>query len=158
VNRDDLRAGIPAGFLAATATAGALIAIGSRSSTAAKPFNVIASHLLGASRADVSGFVAGITIPGIALHIVLTTILGILVVVIVRRRLAPLWLTAISAALLCALVSAGIARRGGTSLAQILTLGDLLIFYLVLGASLALGIRFAFAPRKQDSERHSESM
>lgn len=147
---DDVRAGAPAGFLAATATAGTLIAIGARTGSVARPFNVIAGHLLGSSRADVSGFVAGVTIVGVAVHLLLTSLLGIVVGATVRRQLAPLWLTASAAALLSALVSIGVARRGGTSLALVLPIGDLLVFYVTLAAALIVGIRFAF-PRQSRS-------
>jgi hypothetical protein len=157
VIRNGLRAGVTAGFLAATATAGTLIAVGRRTSTAARPFNVIASHLLGASRADAWGFVAGVTIAGIAVHVVLTSLLGVIVGEIVGRRLAPLWATATAASLMSALVSIGIARRGGNSLAAILPLGDLLVFYVTLALALVVGIRFAFAPAEENAP-HMEGM
>jgi hypothetical protein len=153
---DDVRAGAPAGFLAATATAGTMIAIGGRVATAARPFNIVAAHLLGASRADVWGFVAPVTIAGVVVHVLLTCFLGILVAAIVRRRFAPLWTTAAAAAVFCALVSIGIARRGGLSLASVFALGDLLVFYLTLWISLALGIRFALPPAER--VRHADSM
>ena len=156
--RDDLRKGGAAGFLAATATAGALVAIGMRTGDAARPFNAIAAHLVGGLRADVVGFVPGVTIAGIALHFVLTTALGVLVAAIVGRRLAPGWLTAMAAALLAGLVSVGIARRGGYSLAQLLSVGDLLLFYTTLAVSLAIGIRFSLFGIAKDRGRQMEPM
>lgn len=158
VNRDDLRVGVSAGILAATATAGALIAIGSRSSSAARPFNVIASHLIGAGTAEVYGFVSSVTVPGVVLHVILTTAMGVAVAYVARRRIMPAWLAATVFALLAALVSVGIARRGGSSLARLLAVGDLLVFYVILAASLALGIRFAFFDRAKDRSRHDEPM
>jgi hypothetical protein len=140
---DDIRVGASGGFLAATATAGTMMAIGIRDSTAARPFNVVASHLLGHARADVWGFVANVTILGIVSHLVITSLLGIVVAMVARRGLAPLWAAALATAVLAALISLGIARRGGTSLASVFQLGDFLVFYLTLGVSLALGIRFA---------------
>src|ERR1044071_9734816 len=71
VNRVDLRVGIAAGLLGATATSGALIAIGSRAATVARPFNAIAGHVLGVRGSDAFGFVPRITITGIALHVIL---------------------------------------------------------------------------------------
>jgi hypothetical protein len=158
VDLDDLRAGAPPGVLAATATAGALIAIGMRTTTAARPFNTIASHLLGGSRADVWGFVPEVTIVGIVSHLTMTTMLGIVVATVVRRRLAPLWAAALAATLLSALVSIGVARRGGTSLAQLLPLGDLLLFYVTLAASLVVGMRFAFPPAAIDPRSRRDDM
>ena len=147
VNRVDLRVGVSAGLLTATATAGALIAIGHRAATVARPFNVIAGHLLGVQKSDAYGFVPAITIPGIAIHVLLTTLAGISVVVVARRRFAPAWLASVAVATLSALVSVGIARRGGASLARVLPVGDLVLFYLIFAAALMLGIRLAFFER-----------
>ena len=158
MNRDDLRVGVSAGIIAATATAGALIAIGSRASTAARPFNVIAGHLLGARTAEVYGFVSSVTVPGVILHVILTTAMGVAVAWVARRRTMPPWLAATILATLAALVSVGIARRGGSSLAGLLAVGDLLVFYIILAASLAMGIRFAFFDRATDRSRHDELM
>jgi len=141
--RDDLRAGIPAGLLAATATGGALLAVGHRSATAARPFNVIAMHVLG-SRADMLGFVAAVTLTGLLLHFVLTTLVAIITASIANRSLAPRWAAAGAASLLMALISVGIARRGGASLAAILTVGDLVVFYLTMAIALVIGMRIAF--------------
>jgi hypothetical protein len=139
-----MRVGVKAGIIAATATSGALIAIGSRASTAARPFNVIAAHLLGAQRADVHGFIPSVTLTGVVLHVALTTVIAIAVAVVARRRIAPTWVAVTIIATLSALVSIGIARRGGSSLARLLTVGDLLLFYITLAIALILGIRFAF--------------
>lgn len=158
MNREDLRVGVPAGILAAMATSGALIAIGSRTSTAARPFNTIAAHLVGAQRADAFGFVPAVTIIGIALHVLLVMLAGIAVAVVARRRLTPAWLASITLTLIAALVSIGIARRGGSSLARLLAVGDLLLFYVILAASLTLGIRFAFFDTRKDRGSRTESM
>ena len=158
MNRDDLRVGVSAGILAATATSGALIAIGSRTSTAARPFNTIAAHIMGAQRADAFGFVPVITITGIALHVLLVMLTGIAVAVVARRQLTPAWLASISLTLIAALVSIGIARRGGSSLAGLLAVGDLLLFYVTLAASLTLGARFAFFDTGKGRRSRIESM
>jgi hypothetical protein len=141
--RDDLRAGIPAGLLAATATGGALLAVGHRSATAARPFNIIAMHLLG-DRANMLGFVAGITLTGLLVHFILTTLVGVVTAAIANRRLAPAWAVASGVSMLMALISIGIARRGGLSLAAVLTIGDLLVFYLTMAIALMIGMRIAF--------------
>jgi hypothetical protein len=153
VNRVDLRVGLSAGLLTATATAGALIAIGHRAATVARPFNAIAGHLLGVQKSDAYGFVPGITIPGIAIHVLLSTLAGVAVVMVARRRFAPAWLASVAVATLSALVSVGIARRGGSSLARVLAMGDLVLFYIVFAAALALGIRLAFFERATAARR-----
>jgi hypothetical protein len=144
VNRVDLRVGISAGLLGATATSGALIAVGSRATTVARPFNAIAGHIMGAQRADALGFVPRITITGIVVHVALITLAGIIVAFIARNRIAPAWAASLALATLSALVSVGIARRGGISLARVLPVGDLILFYVVLAVSLSIGIRLAF--------------
>jgi hypothetical protein len=141
--RDDLRAGIPAGLLAATATGGALLAVGHRSATAARPFNIIAMHLLG-DRANMLGFAAAVTLAGLLIHFILTTLVGIVTAAIANRRLAPAWAVAFAVSVLMALISIGIARRGGSSLAAILTVGDLVAFYLTMAIALMIGMRIAF--------------
>jgi len=147
LGNSDLRVGISAGLLAATATSGALIAIGSRAATVARPFNAIAGHLLGVQRSDAFGFVPAVTILGVATHVLLLTLGGIAVAVVARRRVAPAWLIATVLATLSALVSVGVARRGGSSLARVLPIGDLILFYMVVALSLAVGIRLAFFER-----------
>jgi hypothetical protein len=150
VNRDELSSGSTAGILAAASTGGALIALGKRTGTAVRPFNVIASHLLGARAADSFGFVPRITLTGVALHVFVTTLLGVLILGIVKRRLAPAWLASAGTALLCCLVSIGLARRGDPSLAQLFSVGDLAVYFLVLAVSLVLGVRFAVPLPRHD--------
>jgi hypothetical protein len=147
VNRDELRVGASAGLLAATATSGALVAIGSRAATVARPFNAIAGHLIGVQRSDAFGFVPSITIPGVLLHLLLVMLAGITVAVVARRGIAPAWAVSAAIAVLSALVSVGLARRGGASLARILPVGDLVLFYVTLAVTLAVGIRLAFFDR-----------
>lgn len=143
----DLRVGLSAGLLAATATSGALIAIGKRAATVARPFNAIAGHFLGVARSDAFGFVAAVTIPGVVLHVVLATLAGLVVAFVARRRIAPAWVASVAIAALSALVSVGIARRGGSSLARVLPLGDVVLFYVIVALSLVVGIRLAFFER-----------
>jgi hypothetical protein len=147
-----LRVGISAGLLAATATSGALIAIGSRAATVARPFNEIAGHLLGAQRSDVLGFVPAVTITGIAWHVLMVTLAGLITAFIARRGILPPWVAATALATLSALISVGIARRSGSSLARVLPIGDLVLFYIVLALSLTIGMRLAFFEREPDRD------
>jgi hypothetical protein len=50
-------------------------------------------------------------------------------------------------ATLSALVSVGVAKRGGSSLARVLPVGDLVLFYMMVAVSLGVGIRLAFFDR-----------
>jgi hypothetical protein len=144
-------------MFAAPATAGALLAIGSRASTAARPFNMIAGHVVGLPRADAFGFEPSVTLVGLALHFLLVTLAAVAVAAVARRRFAPDWLAAIVVSLLGALVSIGIARRDGASLARLLAVGDLLVFYTILAATLVIGIRLAFFDGAE-GRSHSETM
>ena len=150
MNRDELRSGATAGVLAAASTTGALIALGKRTGTAARPFNVIASHLLGSQAADAFGFVPHITLAGVGIHVVLTTLLGVVLLGIVRLRPFPPWLASAAISLLCCLISVGIARRGSPSLARLFSVGDLAVYFVALALSLAMGIRFALPPSADD--------
>jgi len=143
VNRNELKHGAAAGLLAGASTTGALIALGMRTNTASKPFNVIASHLLGPLASNATGLVSAITVLGVAVHLLVTAVISLLVLRIVRHRLLPLWLATATTSLLFGLVSVGIARRGGQSLAQLFPMGDVVVYHLILGLSLAAGIRFA---------------
>ena len=147
VHRVDLRVGISAGLLTATASAGALVVIGSRAATVARPFNTIAGYVIGSSRSDALGFVPAITLTGVAVHVLLMTLAGIAVAGVARQRIAPAWAASLALSLLSFLVSIGIARRGGTSLARVLPLGDLILFYLIVAIALTIGIRLAFFER-----------
>lgn len=158
MNRDDLRVGISAGILAATATAGALIAIGSRGGATFRPFNMIGGHLFGVHRADAFDFDPLVTVAGIIVHLILTTVAGVVVAFVSRRRIAPAWMASTVVATLAILISVGIARRGEASLARLLTLGDLVLFYGTLAVSLAIGTRLAFFDRTTDRARRIDSM
>lgn len=148
MKRVDLRIGISSRLLTATASAGALVVMGSRAATMARPFNTIAGHVLGPSRSDALGFVPSITLTGIAVHVLLTTLAALAVTVVARRRIAPAWVAAGALSILSLLLSIGIARRGGASLARVLPLGDLLIFHLIVAISITIGIRLAFFERE----------
>src|SRR5688572_11776218 len=108
---------------------------------------MIAGHLMGAGSGDAFGFVAGTTLTGVAIHVMLTVLAGIVVAIVARRGIAPAWIAALLICTLAALVSIGIARRGGASLARLLAIGDLLLFYISLAAALVIGTRLAFFSR-----------
>jgi hypothetical protein len=143
VNRDELWSALRAATIAAAATAGVLIGIGRRDLTAWYPFNVAASHVLGARAAAVYGFAVPITVVGILVHFAVVAVLSVILLALVRRNRAPLWPSAAGLSLFIALISMGLARRGTPALAGILPVGDLTLYFVLLAASLGVGMRFA---------------
>lgn len=146
MNRDELWSALRAAGIAAAATTGVLIGIGRRDATPWYPFNVAASHMLGARAAASFGFVPA-TVVGLLVHLAIIAALSVVLLTAVRRRRAPLWVAAAGLALFAALISMGLARRGSPALAGILPVGDLVLYYVLLAASLGVGMRFAL-PRE----------
>jgi hypothetical protein len=133
------------GMIAGAATTGALVGIGWRAGTPARPLNVIASHVLGNETAGVFGFSAWTTIVGAAVHIL--SIIGASLVALYlseRHRLRPL----VSAVIVSAIgfaFSVALAKWGGRGLASLLPIADVLVLYVTLSVALVVGIRLAFA-------------
>jgi len=143
VNRDEVWSALRAAVIAAAATTGVLIGIGRRDATAWYAFNVAASHLLGARAAAVYGFAFPTTIVGVVVHFAVIAALCVILLGVIRRQRAPLWPVAAGLSLFTALISMGLARRGSPALAGILPVGDLVLYYVLLAASLGVGMRFA---------------
>ena len=136
-----------AGSIAAAATTGALVGLGRRDATPVRVFNAVGAHVIRPSSIEGFRFGPG-TVAGILFHLVVTAALGVVLVYLTRDRRLPVWPATTGLAVLCALVSIGLARRSLPSLALILPVGDLIAYYVVLTISLAVGIRFAFPPRR----------
>ena len=143
VRRDWILPGLVSGVLAASSTAGALIAFGIHLGTPARPFNALGALLLGPGAAQIYGFSAGPTIAGVLLEIAATVASGVLHALLVLRRggHSVLWSIAIPAGALC--TTWVLARVAGVGLAALLPIGNLVVLALVLTLSLAIGIRFA---------------
>lgn len=142
VRRDWILPGLVSGVLAASSTAGALVAFGIHLGTPARPFNAIGALLLGPGAAQIYGFSAGPTIAGVLLEIAATIACGLLHARLVARRGGhlALWSIAIAAGALC---TSWILARFGVGLAALLPVGNLVVLAVVLALSLAIGIRFA---------------
>lgn len=139
-----LRLGISSGLVAASATAGALIAFSARQGSGARPFNAAAQLLLGgrALAAEGMGWVAAV---GVLVHLGWGVLLGLLVA-LVAAPLRPAWRPAAAIALAGALLVlhprlAPFALSDGFP--PLLTPGQRVLLYAVLAAALVLGMRLA---------------
>ena len=136
------------GVVAASATAGALLRIGIRDGMPARPFNAIASVIAGASAAETWGF-AGVTLVGVAAHVVATVAWALVAEWLVERGIATRWVAAGVVALAWLAFSTAIGRIVGNGLSDVVDLGDRITIALVLAITLALGMRLAFSsPRR----------
>ena len=135
-------------MLAASATAGAVLRVGIRDGTPARPFNAMASSFVGASAAQTWGF-AAVTLVGVAAHVLAMIAWAIVAEWLVERRIATRWVAAgvVAAAWLAS--STAIGRFAGNGLAEVVDLGDRVTIALVLALALALGMRLAFPPRQR---------
>lgn len=143
VSRAQLRSGLVAGAVGAAATAGALLGIGLRLRTPARPFNAIASHLVGPSAIGMWSFHPIVTVVGLALHLILCCACGVVFVYVIDHVDQPRWMVAAEVAFGALIVSLANARLVGTGLAALLSMGDLIVCDVVLAVALALGIRLA---------------
>ncbi|HKO16946.1 MAG TPA: hypothetical protein VJU87_11955 [Gemmatimonadaceae bacterium] len=149
MRRDWILAGLTTGVLAASSTAGALLAFGLRLGTPARPFNAIGALLLGGDAMQVFGFAAGPTLVGVLLHLVAVVACGVLYAALVGRKgHSVAW--AIVLAILALAASWAIGHSLGVGLAPLLPLGNLIVLGVVLALSLPIGMRFAFPPLYRD--------
>lgn len=136
------------GLVAASATAGALLRIGMRDGTPARPFNAIASVLAGASAAQTWGF-AGVTLVGVVAHVVATVVWALVAEWLVERGVATRWVAAGVVAVAWLAFTTAIGRIVGNGVSAVVDLGDRVTIALVLAITLALGMRLAFSsPRR----------
>ena len=134
--------------MAASATAGALLRAGIRDGTPARPFNAIASVIVGAGAAQTWGF-GGVTLVGVAAHALGIVLWAIAAEWIVERGVATRWVTAGVVAAAWLAFSTAVARIAGHGLSAVVDLGDRVTIALVLAITLALGMRLAFpTPRR----------
>ena len=125
---------IVVGAIASAATAGALIAIGHRSGGAGVVFAAIASAI---------GRSGGHAFVGVVVH-TLVIFLWSAICVRLAMRVRSQVLAAVLVAIANFLVSTVIASSSGRGLASELTLGDRVLYAVVLTASLIVGMRYAF--------------
>lgn len=151
-----IHVGVRAGLIAASATAGALLAFGLRLGTPVRPFNAVARLALGAEADGVWGFVPVVTLSGVSIHVLLSILLGVTLAWLappqsrIARRVGVAALLATTAYLLDVYLLPRLLRPG---LAALLALPQLVLFYLVLAIALVLGTRNAF--RFDDRDRRT---
>lgn len=132
-----------AGFVAAAATTGALLGFGLRQGMPARPFNVAASLVLGDAAAGSWGFHRLATPVGIAVHIAAVLALGVLAAYIATRsRVARPMFASVMVSLGAGILHFLILHRDATS-NRALTVPQLIVVYILLGAGLMVGMRLA---------------
>lgn len=128
------------GALTASATTGALVAIGHRAGHAALPFAAIGAVLF---PRDAGSGAVGLVFAGFVFH-VLAMFVWSYVCVRLAERTGSRAFAAVTVTAGNFIASWVVAVTGGRGLASELTLGDRLLFSLVLGVSLVVGMRYAF--------------
>jgi hypothetical protein len=140
-----LSQGILTGTLAAAATAGALLGFGVQQGTPARPFNAIASLLLGDRAGSIWGFHLVVTVVGMLIQVGLSLGWGLLFARLVGGmrgfRLAGSALLVATVAMTVHVILA--TRVLGAHLSGVLAPAQVIALHLVLGIALAVGMRLA---------------
>ena len=143
--QSSLTTGILAGTVAASATAGTLLGFGIQQGTPARPFNAVAGAVLGDRASGIWGFHSAVTVTGLVVHVVVTLGWGLLFARLARGmrglRLAAAALVTAAAALAVDAFLAG--RVFGVDVSDALAPAQVVALHLVLGVSLAVGMRLA---------------
>jgi hypothetical protein len=142
-----LTRGLVAGALAAAATAGALLGFGIRQGTPARPFNAIASLILGDRAVAIWGFHLGVTVVGVLAHVAVTLAWAVLFARLARGK-RPLNVAgaALLVTILALLVNVFLVGRvAGERIADVLAPGHVVALHMVFGVALVVGMRFAIA-------------
>jgi hypothetical protein len=137
--------GMLAGALAAAATAGALLGFGIQQGTPARPFNAVASLLLGDRAHAIWGFHPVVTVIGAVVLVALTLGWGVLFARVARGmrglRLAG---AAAAVAAVALVVDVAIATQlRGVSVSTVLAPAEVVALHIVLGVALGVGMRLA---------------
>ena len=144
---------IVAGGLAASASTGALIAMGRRLGSIRLPFAAIGATL---AHTTISSGTTSLVIVGFVGHVLLSFVWAIAFVALVTRG----WRLA-SAGIVIGCVQFALswitARVTGSGLASVVPLGDRMVLAVVIAASLVVGIRVAVAQNASDSSAMHDS-
>lgn len=130
---------VVAGGLAASATTGALIAIGRRLGNIWLPFAGIGATL---AHRTISSSATGLVVVGLAIHVVMSFVWAIVFVSLVTRSWRP-WTAGVVTGFAELLVSWAVARVTGGGLASQLAIGDRVVVAVVSVASLVVALRLA---------------
>jgi len=134
--------GVIAGSVAASATAGALVAMGRRLGSAALPFRAIADVFAGPGRRSLDES-PGVVASGIVAHLTIIVLWGVLFALLVDRWRGRSVRAALVVSIAALAISWVIARTFGRGLATVLPLGDRLVLAVVFVVALLVGIRLA---------------
>jgi hypothetical protein len=140
-----LTRGILTGALAAAATAGALLGFGIQHGTPARPFNAVASLVVG-DRADrIWGFHPVVTVVGVVVHVALTFAWGLLFARLAggMRGLRLAGAAVGIAATALAVDVLILTRLLGAHVSDVLAPAQVIALHLVLGVALGVGMRLA---------------
>ena len=129
------------GVIAASATTGALIAMGRRAGHAAMPFASIGAVPF--ERTANSG-VVGLVFTGFILHVAATIVWSFIYFWIAERTRRPV-ISAIGVASANFIASWLVAWASGRGIASVLPLGDRVLYAAILAAALVVGMRYAFS-------------
>jgi hypothetical protein len=128
------------GLIAASATSGALVAMGRRAGSATAGFDAIGRFVMSGS--------GPVWLPGLTIHVLLTLAWAFLFGVLTERRRWSAWRAAASVGAVSFLLSWIAARTSGGGLAIVLPIGDRVVLAIVLAVSLVVGMRFALPARE----------
>lgn len=149
--------GLLTGIIAAAATGGALLGFGFRAGTPARPFNGLATFVLGDQARGVWGYVSTVTITGVLLHVVLTIGWSMLFVrLAARQRGWHVPALAIAVATLAWVATRTLVlRQMGAGMSSVLGSAQLATLHVILCVALVLGMRFARGGISHDRTHHS---
>jgi hypothetical protein len=141
--RDRLLLGVRIGLVAAAATAGALVGFGWARDAPLQPLNSVAHALVGSRAFYVVDMHPVVTPAGMVVHVVSLVAWGMLFsLALGRARGALVWVIALVFAAVVALVDFLVLPSGlSPGFETLLTRGELIVVYGVLGVSLALAAR-----------------
>jgi hypothetical protein len=133
------------GSIATCAMAGALLAMGRRSTAVWAPLNAVASYALGPPSISVRALHPVVTPMAVILLGLMVMVAAFAALTLQRRFRFPGIVAALVVTLFSALFSLVSARFGGLGLGVALLAGDFLVVHLVMMLGLVGGIRFAFS-------------
>ncbi|MDQ3995970.1 MAG: hypothetical protein M3303_03015 [Gemmatimonadota bacterium] len=140
-----LTQGVLAGTLAAAATAGALLGFGVQQGTPARPFNAVASLILGDRAEGIWGFHPVVTVVGVIVLVAVTLGWGLLFARLAggTRGLRLAGAAAIVAVAALAVHVVIATRLLGANVSDVLAPAQVIALHLVLGVALGVGMRLA---------------
>ncbi len=159
MRRNPIVTGVIAGAVAASATAGALVAMGRRLGSAALPFRAIADVFAGPGPRSLDAS-PGAVVSGIVAHLTIIVLWGLLFALLVDRWRGRSVSAAIVVSIAALAISWVMARTFGRGLATVLPLGDRIVLAVVFALALVVGIRLALPRARADvmSSHHARDM